>query len=78
MSEIDKDNFHLWQLVWQVSQSKEKFRSAYEKERNDHIKTLEEVQYLKNLLIEKETERENVPQNRTRKGYLRKLAFWKN
>ena len=89
MSEMDNDNFHLWQLVWQVSQSKEKYRIAFEKERDEHRKTAEELKYVKNLITiaqsenlkqnsKSETESNSESNHSLLKRILRKISFRKN
>jgi hypothetical protein len=44
-------NYEVWQLVWQLSQSKEKYRIELEKERKEHQKTKIQLNSLKNNLF---------------------------
>ena len=44
-------NYEVWQLVWQLSQSKEKYRIELEKERKEHEKTKNQLNSLKNNLF---------------------------
>jgi hypothetical protein len=75
MSDLYDYNFEVWQLVWKLTQSKEKYRIALQEERVAHEKSKEELQYVKNLICRMDRKKSTLSRSRQ---FFNKLAFWKN